>query len=347
MIKKLFFLEEFGRAFIPEKVRPNLRKHMLKAGINEVPYKLFGALFYISLVITYLLYFYKIYPILQANDTPLLIFLIITFLVWFIIQIFIVVLFMLAIYSYLDLMIYSRTKKIEELLDDFLSFVSENLKGGMSLDRALWTAVKPEFGILSKEIQIASKKVATGEDVEMALFEFTQKYNSPMTRRAFDLIIEGVKGGGEMAPLIDKIVEDLRQTKLMKADIVATNTTYVIFISFIVIVIAPALFSLSHQLLVILQSLSAKVGAGLSTSTVSLPISFEATKITVEEFILFSRIAVSMVAFCSSLIISEITMGNIKGGLKYVPMFILGALASYTFFSYVVGGIFGSSFFNF
>lgn len=346
-MKKILFLDEFGRAFIPERVRPHLRKHLLKAGITEVPYKLFGALFYISLIVTYFIYFYKVYPILQAGETPLLIFLILTFLVWFTIQIILAVLFMVLIYSYLDLAIYSRTKKMEELLDDFLSFVSENLKGGMGLDRALWSAVKPEFGVLSKEIQIASKKVATGEDVEMALFEFTQKYNSPMTRRAFDLIIEGVKSGGEMAPLIDKIVEDLRQTKLMKADIVATNTTYVIFITFIVIVISPALFSLSQQLLVILQSLSAKVGSGVSRGTMSLPLSFDSMKITVEDFILFSRVAVGIVAFCSSLIISEITMGNIKGGLKYVPIFVFSSLASYTLFSFIISTVFGSVFFSF
>ena len=342
---KILFLEEFGRAFVPERIRPHLRGYLLKAGITEVPYRLFGALFYVSLVITYLIYFYKVYPLLQTRDINMLLFLLITFIVWFLIQIGIAAFFILAIYSYLDIIIYNRTKKIEDVLEDFLSFVSENLKGGMSLDKALWEAVKPEFGVLSKEIQITSKKVATGEDVEDALREFTQKYNSPMTRRSFDLIIEGVKSGGEIATLIDKVVDNIRETKLLNADMVATNTTYVIFISFIVVIIAPALFALSNQFLVILQTLSGKIGFGLAKSAVTLPINIQNLTITLDEFVLFSRIAVCVVAFCSSMIVSEITRGDIKGGLKYIPIYMIAALFSYSFFSITLKSLFGGLFF--
>ncbi|OGM02847.1 hypothetical protein A3K72_02750 [Candidatus Woesearchaeota archaeon RBG_13_36_6] len=341
---KILFLEEFGRAFVPERIRPHLRKYLLKAGITEVPYKFFGALFYVSLIVTYLIYFYLVYPLLQAKEINMLFFLLITFAVWFMIQIGISAFFILAIYSYLDVVIYNRTKKIEDVLDSFLSFVSENLKGGMSLDKALWEAIKPEFGVLSKEIQITSKKVATGEDVEEALREFTLKYDSPMTRRAFDLIIEGAKGGGEMATLIDKVVDNIIETKLLKQDIVATNMTYVIFISFIVIIIAPALFALSHQLLLILQSLSGKMGV-LTASAVDLPLSFESLSIKIDDFVLFSRVAVGVVAVCSSMIVSEITTGSIKGGLKYIPIYLVTAIFSYTFLSIFLKNIFGGLFF--
>lgn len=345
MTLKLLFLEEFGRAFVPERIRPVLRKHLLKAGIIEVPYKWFGALFYVSLVITYFIYFKVIYPWMQTKGIHILIFLLLTFGVWFAIQVMCIAFFILGIYTYLDIIIYNRTKKIDDVFDDFLSFVSENLKGGMSLDRALWEAIKPEFGVLSKEIQIVSKKVATGEDVEQALREFTDKYDSSMTRRAFDLIIEGVRGGGEMAPLIDKVVDNIKETKLLKADIVATNTTYVIFITFIVIVISPALFALSQQLLVVLQTLTGKIGAGVTKSAVSLPISFGHLTLTVDEFVLFARVSVSVVAVFSSLILSEITRGNIKGGLKYVPIFLLAAIFAHTFFSIFIRTLFSALFF--
>jgi hypothetical protein len=36
------------------------------------------------------------------------------------------------------------------------------LKGGMSFDASLWNSVKPEFGVLSEEIQLCTKKVMTG-----------------------------------------------------------------------------------------------------------------------------------------------------------------------------------------
>jgi len=45
----MLYMEQFGKAFIPQKARPSLRKYLFKAGMQEVPYKFFGALFYIIL----------------------------------------------------------------------------------------------------------------------------------------------------------------------------------------------------------------------------------------------------------------------------------------------------------
>lgn len=341
---KILFLDEFGRAFVPERIRPHLRQYFLKAGITDVPYKLFGALFYLSLVVTYLIYFYTVYPQLQSENTNMIVFLLITFVMWFLIQAGIIILFIGGIYTYLDILIYNRTRKMEDLLDDFLSFVSENLKGGMSLDRALWEAVKPEFGVLSKEILIVSKKAATGEDVEQALREFTMKYDSSMTRRAFSLLIEGVGSGGEIAGLIDKIVDNIRETKLLKEDMIATNTTYVIFITFIVIIIAPALFALSHQLLTVLQILTGKIGSGITQSAVSLPIEFGELTLELSEFVFFARASVGVVAVCSSMILAEITRGSIKSGVKYIPLFLVASIFSFEFFTFLLDNVFGALF---
>ncbi|MFH1398520.1 MAG: type II secretion system F family protein [Candidatus Woesearchaeota archaeon] len=341
---KLIYLEEFGRAFIPEKIRPKFREYVLKAGIPEVPYRLFGGLFYVSLVITYFIYFYQVYPALQSASISTLTFLFATFIVWFLIQLGIVAFFMLIVYAYLDLQIFNRTKQIEEVLDEFLNYVSESLKGGMSLDKALWSAVRPEFDVLSREIQIASKKVSTGVDVEDALREFITKYDSPMTRRSFELIIEGIKGGGELAEIINKVVDNIRETKLLKKEIVAANTTYVMFISIIVIVIAPALFALSRQMLVILSGFSAKVGSTLSKTTLGLPLNFQQLAIDMDDFVLFSQIAVSIVAVCSSMIISQINRGNIKSGLKYIPLFLAASLITYSIISNFLASVFSSFF---
>ena len=62
MTFKIIFLEEFGKAFVPKRIAPNLRKYLLKAGFNEVPYKFFGFLFYISALITTIIYIIFLYP---------------------------------------------------------------------------------------------------------------------------------------------------------------------------------------------------------------------------------------------------------------------------------------------
>ncbi|RME57355.1 MAG: hypothetical protein D6780_08555, partial [Candidatus Dadabacteria bacterium] len=82
-----------------------------------------------------------------------------------------VVTFLGGIYFFLDLRIYTRTRDLELILPDFLEEVSSNLKGGMSFEKALWSSIKPRFGVLSHEIALAGKKVMTGHDIEDALRE--------------------------------------------------------------------------------------------------------------------------------------------------------------------------------
>ena len=167
---KIIFLEEFGKAIIPEGVRPRLRKYLLRAGITEVPYRTFGALFYGFILLTILLFFLYAYPFLVDSFSGLRLF-ILSFVFGFAIASCIAALTFAIIYFYLDLRIFNRTKEMEEVLQEFLKFVSENLKGGMSFEKSLWSAIKPEFGILATEVRLSAKKVMTGQEVDEAIRE--------------------------------------------------------------------------------------------------------------------------------------------------------------------------------
>ena len=61
---RIIFLEEFGKAFVPNKAVPYLREYLLKADIPKVPYKFFGGLFYLTAGITGLIYTFFIYSFL-------------------------------------------------------------------------------------------------------------------------------------------------------------------------------------------------------------------------------------------------------------------------------------------
>jgi len=49
-------IEEFGKALVPKKVRPNLRFYLAKAGISEVPYRFFGIMFLVVFAITLIIF---------------------------------------------------------------------------------------------------------------------------------------------------------------------------------------------------------------------------------------------------------------------------------------------------
>ncbi|MFH1849191.1 MAG: type II secretion system F family protein [archaeon] len=336
---KFIYLEEFGKAFIPKRIRPGLRKYMMKAGITEVPFKFFGVLFYISVLLTGIVYLKKIFPALSEKEAGSLVFLATTFAVWVGIQLAILAIFMVSIHVYLDMKILQRTKQMELVLIDFLRYVSENLKGGMSLDRALWDAIRPKFGVLATEIRLVAKRVMTGQDVEQALGEFTDKYDSPMLRRSFNLIIEGVKGGSRIADLIDKIEANLRETKELKDEINAANLSHVIFLTAISLVVAPALYGLSYNLLIILKDISAKLGSGVANP--NSPIQISEITIDPADFVRFSMWALGVTAGFGAMILSVIRYGNIKQGLKYIPPYVIIALIMYTVFRAVTSLVFG------
>jgi pilus assembly protein TadC len=342
------FLQEFGRFPIPKNIRPQLRKYLFKAGITDEPYSFFGGLFFFSIFLTFILYFTVFYGLLQSfkEKMSLGVFLVLqgfgTIIIWSALMLIIIGLIIVSIYTYLDIKIFNRTRMLEEILPDFLEAVSSNLKGGMSFEKSLWMSIQPKYGVLASEIALASKKVMTGNDVDIALTEFSLKYNSPMLKRSMNLVISQIQSGGEISLIIDKIVADLKKTKLLKEEMSASVLTYMIFISAIVVVISPVLFGLSYALLNVISSITALLGASLGSVDSPLPFDFSNSSIDPSMFVFpFSFCAIGITAIGSSLIVSIIEKGNIKGGLKYIPIFLVSSLCVYWVALQVMGALAG------
>lgn len=333
------FLDEFGKAFIPKKIRPGLGKYLGKAGIEEVPYRFFGIMFWMTAVITYLIYLPGIYPVIKQK--PIIIFFILTFVLWFVIQALVAVLIIVSLSFYLNIKIYKRTKVLEDMLPDYLTLVSTNLKGGMNFEKSLWSAIKPEFGILAREIGIVSKRVATGNDVTEALSEFAEKYSSPILRRSIDLLKGEIQSGGRITGVIDNLVLNLKKTKALRQEMTAATLTYMIFMAAIVVFIMPALFALSKQLLSIILKFTARLSTSFQTASSASMFSFSAANINPDHFRIFSIVAIAIISIFSSMIISTIEKGDIKGGLRYIPMFLFGALIMYFILSAILGSMIG------
>ena len=332
-----FFAKEFGKAFIFKRIRPTIRSFFLKAGYDDVPYDLFGWLFYATLVMTYFAYIIFIYP--RVSGKPPLTVLFTTFASWVAIQIFLIILIIIYLYFDLTIKIYVRTKEIEKILPDYLQVVSANLKGGLSFEKSLWTAIRPEFGVIAKEIIMVSKKVMTGNDLTEALVEFTNKYESPLLRRSFDLIVGEVESGGQIAYIVDKVIENIRKTKALKEEMSSQTLSYMIFIGVIVIFIAPGLFSLSYYLLSIMQSFSSKLS---DANVQGLPINISSNAINTNDFRTFSILALISISFFSAMLVSIVEKGDIKGGLKYIPLFVISSMMFYLIFMLGLGQFFGS-----
>lgn len=332
------FLENLGKNILPEKIRTKVKSYVSRTGKNEVPYAQYGLVFILSILLTVSAYIIWLFPNLKTANPIILV--IGSFLSLTIVELIFVFLIILIYYIFYEFVIFKRTRMIEEVLPDFLEAVSINLRAGMSFDKALWNSIEPEFGVLEKEIEIVAKKVMAGDDTEEALKEFSHKYKSTLLEESMDMIIVGLRSGGNISDLIDKIVENVKEAYYLNKELIASVTSYVIFISIVAVVISPILFALSFNLMQIIQSLGEKLGS--SSSYGALSISFGSNKIDPKDFILFSKMSIMIISGISSMIIADLREGSIKAGIKYLLMFIPISYIIYIIMLGVFTGIFGT-----
>jgi pilus assembly protein TadC len=346
---RFIFLEEFGKAFVPRRAIPYVRRYLLKAGIERTPYKFFGGLFYVCLATTLILYFIYINPLLVRLISSVQLFagyanaslLILSFLSVFLLLLLFSALVILLVYFYLDIRIYQRTREMEDLLPDYLQVVASNLKGGLTFENALWGAIKPQFKILANEMAEVAKKVMTGYPVKRALLELAQKYDSPMLRRSVDLIISEIESGGNIAELLERIVEHLKDTKELKEEMSASAVAYIIFISVIIVVVSPLLFALSYNLLIVILGFIENLAATTARAGV-LPFAVSSGSVNPDDFKTFSFLTIIVISFFASLIVSIVEKGNVKAGLKYIPLYVIGSLLFYWVFLKILTAVFAT-----
>jgi len=253
------------------------------------------------------------------------------------------ILILVGSFIILDYASFNRTREIEEVLPEFLQLASANISAGMPIDRALWFAVRPKFGVLAKEMEEVAKATMAGEDLEIALENFTKKYDSKSLKESMNLLIEGMRAGGEIGFLLNQIASNMQDIKIMKKEIAASVMSYVIFITVAAIVGAPFLLALSAQLLVIMSSMTSSMQVeGSSSSTFSVDMSSDS--IDINDFRAFAVITIIVTSIFSAMIISAIRKGNTSDSIKVIPGFIAVSLliffAASALFGMMLGGFF-------
>ena len=317
---------KFARAFVPEGHRVDFERRLLRAGIRKEPYTAMGIYFFALLFIMIVVYFAFILRLIEGAliGETLLLFSVL-WIVWSFVYVagFLFGALVLSWYAfqyYIGSKTFQRTKAVEAVLEDYLRYVTENLRGGMPFQQALWNSVKPEFGVLAEEVEIVTKKVVTGTELEVALDEFTEKYDSPILQRTFDIIAESLQGGGRVTDTLDDIIVNLSSLKQLKQEMVTTNMSYTIFINAIVIFITPLLFALSTQFIFILNRIGETVGDSLGSSGGGAGgfggLSFSGAALSMDEFRAFA-IAILLVNSLGAVILSTIMN---KGDIRQISL---------------------------
>ena len=342
--RKQVLKKEKKRATVQER-RHKLRDYIEKAGLGINPDFLSKIIFNLCIGINLLLSAFLIYHFSTTFGITWQTILAWIFSLW--VLVFIILLFVLwaFFYFFVDLRVFKRNLDLEDVLPDYLQLTSSNIKAGMTVDRALWYAVRPRFGVLAKEIEIVAKDTMKGEDLKAALQKFANKYDSMLLKRSVSLLIEGLEAGGEIGELLNKIASNIQENKLMRKEMAANITTYVIFITFATVAAAPLLFALAGTLIKVISSLGSTVGKVANAAASSgLGFSFAGTSINYADFRIFAVVSLVITSFFSATIIAIIKKGDAKSGFKYIPIFILITLTLFFigdfFFNQLIGVFF-------
>lgn len=311
-------------------------KLLAKAGLQMSVSSYKKLLFYSSLILTALLFvFLMVFAVL--NEFSLTYVMVSSALLWSIGLLAIWLVVQMVASLVLDIKIDTRRKEVEEVLPDFLQLTAANIGAGMPIDRALWYAVRPRFGVLANEIETVAKHVLTGEELDEALVNFTKQYDSVLLTRSINLLLEGIAAGSQIADLLHKISVDIQDQRILQEEMAANVMTYVIFIGFAAVLAAPILFGLATQLLVVISSIVGNLGDGGSVAMFTI----STNAISLTDFRIFSFVVLAGSSTISALIIGVIKSGDSKQGVRLIPVFIGVSLTLYVLSASLFAGLFG------
>ncbi len=213
-----------------------------------------------------------------------------------------------------------KRRFIESVLPDALNIAASNMRSGMTPERALLAAARPEFGELSEYIRTAAKKAMAGKPLEKALGEIPS--DSRILRRAMDLISEGARYGGDLASVLDEVASEIRDLQTVRKEVRAVVSMYSAFILMAVAAASPLLFGVTTVLTGIM--------AGISQSAVS-----PETVFTV------SLLAVVLNSVFGSFVLGIITKGKEVYGFRYLVFLVPVSCAVFFGVRYALGSAIG------
>lgn len=250
--------------------------------------------------------------------------------------------FQLMIYAWLILKVDAKAKSMEKALPDALQLMASNLRAGLTPEKALILAARPEFGQLTKEITRVGREIMTGKEITTAMLEMAKRTRSEKLGKSIRLIVSGLRAGGELAALVEQTARNLRDQEFVDQKIRSNIKMYVVFIFTAIGFGAPVLYALSSFLVEVMQRIISRVEIPKETaSMINMPLTITNISINSEFVIMYATISLIITAALGSLILGEISKGEEKQGLRIMPILIALSLVLFFVARFVVSKLLG------
>ena len=234
------------------------------------------------------------------------------------------ILLQIVIYAIISIIITNRGRFIESVLPDALQLISANLRAGMTIDRAIMASNRVEFGYFNEQFNIVGKEVSTGTEIRDALLNMVSRIRSKKFAKSIELIVEGMRSGGELSRLLNEVAENLVHQKTVEERIKNSVTTYLIFIGAAVGFAAPMLYGLSTVIVKVIVETFASVEIPPSTNMPFTINMSDEIAIFLPQFVkVYTRVSLITLSLSASILLGLIKKGEARYGLNYIP-FIMG-----------------------
>ena len=251
----------------------------------------------------------------------------------------------LAFFVVTDLRITARRVALEKVLPEYLHLTAANIRAGMSVDQALWSALKPKFGILAKDIEFVAKQNMVGEKLTKALDDFANKYDSKVLKRTISLINEGIEAGSEIGNLLENVALSIEDIQTRKESMAANVTSNVIFIMFSVLFAAPFLFAVSVQLLRVVHVMGESfLDMNSFGDVINFSLSLSADAVKESDFMIFCFVSLFLSSVMANVIIATIKTGRAGDAIKNIPITAGVAILVFLAANWGLGTVFGGLF---
>ncbi len=250
--------------------------------------------------------------------------------------------FLLLTYLHLYYVIHDRTKRVEDILPDFLLMVAAHMHAGLTPFAALQAAARPEFGPMEREVRDIGARAMGSETFTDAIEQLTWRIDSSMLRRTIAFFENGLRSGGKLANLLETSAEEIRDLDEIRRETVLNTRTYTIFLVFILCGGLPLLLAISTEFLNIFTKMQAQVNTDDSKAMGNmLAPSLKLSSGFVGQMAIVIIVGTSILV---SVFIGVIGEGKVLFGLKYFPPMAIAAYSFYAIIKMVLAGFLGAFF---
>lgn len=231
-----------------------------------------------------------------------------------------------------------KIRMMEVVFPDFLQLISSNLKAGIPIDKAIVISSRKEFSPLDEQINQFGRDIVTGKPVELAMKEMSVRINSEKISKTINLIITGMRSGGNLATLLEQTAANLKERQYVEKRAASNIMMYIILILFAVGVGAPILFSLSTVLVSVLTQILS--GIPEVQTSVATPFAFTSINISSAFITYFAVFFIITIDVLGSMVIGLVQKGEEREGLKYALPLILLSLTMFFLLKLVLASYF-------